>query len=241
MGQNVFSRFEIKYMLTRRERDALMIRLAEHMRADEYGKGTVCSLYFDTPDYRLVRASLEQPVYKEKLRARSYGTPGEDGQVFVELKKKYKGVVYKRRVSMTLSEARDYLLRGIADPEGDCQIRRELDWTLKRYENLAPAMMISYDREAFCDKENPELRITFDTNLRSRTDRLDLGCGPGGTALLAKGEHLMEIKVSGAMPLWLTNALDELKLRKVSFTKYGTGYRRLILQESFAKGALYCA
>ncbi|MPM34679.1 hypothetical protein SDC9_81266 [bioreactor metagenome] len=239
MGQNVFCRYEKKYMLTRREHDALMIRLAEHIKADVYGKSSVCSMYFDTPDYRLVRASLEHPVYKEKLRVRSYGIPGEDDQVFVELKKKYKGVVYKRRVSMTLAEATNYLLKGIADPEGDCQIRRELDWTMKHYQNLAPAMMISYDREAFYDKENPNLRITFDTNLRCRTDRLDLGYGPGGTTLLAAGEHLMEVKVSGAMPLWLTKALNEL--RKISYTKYGTGYRQLILQESSVKGVLYCA
>lgn len=241
MGQNVFCRYEKKYMLTRRQYDALMIRLAEHVRADANGKSSVCSLYFDTPDFRLIRASMEHPVYKEKLRLRSYGVPGEDDQVFVELKKKFKGVVYKRRISMTLSEARSYLLEGKADPEGDCQIRRELDWARKRYRLLGPAMMISYDREAFYDKENPNLRITFDTNLRCRTDRLDLGCGPGGTPLLAAGKHLMEIKVSGAMPLWLTRALDELKIWKMSYSKYGAGYRRLILQEPFTKGDLCCA
>jgi len=112
---------------------------------------------------------------------------------------------------------------------------------LRHYQNLVPAMMISYDREAFYGKENPNLRITFDTNLRCRTDRLDLSYGAGGTPLLAAGEHLMEIKVSGAMPLWLTKALDELKIRKISYSKYGTGYRRLILQEPSTKGVLCCA
>ena len=123
--QTVFERTEKKYILTLAQRRELLKRIAEHIKPDEYGESTVCSLYFDTDDYRLIRRSMEKPVYKEKLRLRSYSTPKRDSNVFLELKKKYNGVVYKRRKTMKLGEAKDYLKYGVM-PD-DSQIMRELD------------------------------------------------------------------------------------------------------------------
>ena len=79
----------------------LLEGMAPYRKKDAYGAYTICNIYYDTGDWRLIRKSLEKPVYKEKLRVRSYGVPMGDDKVFVELKKKYDGVVYKRRVAMT--------------------------------------------------------------------------------------------------------------------------------------------
>jgi len=115
--QDIFKRYEMKYMLTKEQKEIVLRAMEQYMKPDEYGRSTICNIYFDTPDYQLIRHSLEKPVYKEKLRVRSYGPAAEDGTVFVELKKKYKGVVYKRRISAKQKEAMDYLVNGEKLPE----------------------------------------------------------------------------------------------------------------------------
>ena len=200
------------------------------LNIDEYGVTSICSIYFDTPDYRLIRNSLEKPVYKEKLRLRSYGTPAEGDKVFVELKKKYQGIVYKRRERMELSEAEHYLY-DYRPAKKKTQITREIDWFLRFYDNLVPSMYVSYSRIAMLGDKCPGLRITFDKNILWRKEELYLECGSFGKPLLEDGQRLMEIKVPEAMPIWLVRHLDELEIYPVSFSKYGNAYLQSQLQK----------
>lgn len=218
-----FKRKEIKYLLNQLQYETLKEKLKEYLVEDKHGKSTICNIYYDTPNFELIRKSIEKPVYKEKLRLRSYGVPREDTKVFLELKKKYKGVVYKRREKLTMKEAEEYLLRTKIPPR-DTQIFREIDYTLKFYKNIAPAMYISYDREAYFSKEDSSLRITFDENIRWRTEKLDLKSEIYGQPILKPEEHLMELKAGGAVPVWLTKILDELKIYPTSFSKYKNAY-----------------
>lgn len=226
--QSTFKRVEKKYLLSEAQYMELRLRLEEHMRPDQFAKSTICNIYFDTPDSRLIRTSLEKPVYKEKLRLRSYGTPDSGSKVFIELKKKYKGVVYKRRADMRLCQAEDYLYRGLrpedAHNASETQIFREIDWFLQFYEEIGPAMYLSYDRAAFSGREDAQLRMTFDTNIRYRTEALELMDGIWGAELLETGQRLLEIKIPGAMPLWLSHLLSELQIYPSSFSKYGKAY-----------------
>lgn len=238
--QNVFKRVEKKYLVDEETYIKLMDKLKDHIVPDQYGKSTICNIYYDTPDRRLIRTSLEKPVYKEKFRVRSYGTASSGSTVFVELKKKYKGVVYKRRTSMTLEQSDDFISNQVFD-EKNLQIQKELNYFLNLYENIGPAMFISYDRLAFCGKIDPELRITFDRNITYREEELSLDHGIWGTQLLNEGERIMEIKIPGAMPLWLSKILNDLKIYPTSFSKYGTAYRR-VTDENLKKGKVnYCA
>ena len=237
--QTVFERTEKKYILTLRQRRALLEKIAEYIKPDEYGESTVCSLYFDTDDYHLIRQSMEKPVYKEKLRLRSYSTPKRESNVFLELKKKYDGVVYKRRRTMKYSQAMDYIKNG--QMPDNSQIMREIDWAMKYYEGIAPKMFIAYDRTAFYSKTDHELRITFDRNVRFRTDNLDLAKGHYGERILDAGLCIMEIKALSAMPLWLTQALNELKVFPGTFSKYGTAYTITEQRKTMYKGGQYCA
>ena len=170
--QSCFERYEKKYFLTPAGQKALLQIIAPYIKMDFYGKYTICNLYYDTPDWRLIRASLEKPVYKEKLRVRSYGVPALDGKVFAELKKKYKGVVYKRRITVPVAEVQPLLAgqRPLADYG---QIGREIAWFQQLYD-ARPRVFIGYDRIAFAGVADPELRITFDTNIRWRTTQLEL-------------------------------------------------------------------
>ena len=240
MSAGTFQRHEVKYLLDSRQRRALEKAMAAHMKADEYGESTICSLYYDTPDFRLIRSSLEKPVYKEKLRLRSYGTAKPEGKIFVELKKKYDGIVYKRRVSMREMDATRYLA-GLGPLPEDSQIGREIDWFKRFYGNLIPAMILCYDRVAYFCPADENLRITFDRNIRWRTEDLTLTAGPWGEQLLKPGQSLLEIKAASAMPLWLTKALNENGIRKVSFSKYGTAYTRVQERKAMPKGGIYCA
>lgn len=222
-NQFTFKRYEMKYLLDEKKYIRLRQLLQDKIKVDEYGQTTICNIYFDTPDYQLIRTSLEKPVYKEKLRLRSYGTPQENDMVFVELKKKYRGVVYKRREKMDLITAEHYLYDGIPTDKSS-QIMNEIDWCIKSYKKLEPAMFISYDRIAMYGVEDPNLRITFDSNILWREEELHLDCGIWGNPILQEDQRLMEIKIPGSMPLWLAHILAQLEIYPVSFSKYGRGY-----------------
>ena len=224
--QDIFKRYEMKYMLTKEQKEIVLREMAQYMKPDEYGRSTICNIYFDTPDYQLIRHSLEKPVYKEKLRVRSYGPATEDGTVFVELKKKYKGVVYKRRISAKQKDAMDYLLNGAELPEQG-QITDEISYFKQMYQGLRPAVYLSYDREAFYGIEDRELRITFDQNILWRKENLSLSSEVYGTPILEPGCALMEIKIASAMPMWLCRVLSENGIFKTSFSKYGRAYEMI--------------
>ncbi len=225
-NQDTFMRYEIKYLVTAEQRASVMEMMSEYMQPDEFGRSTICNIYYDTPDMRLVRRSIEKPVYKEKLRVRCYGTPSANDKVYVELKKKYDDVVYKRRVSMRELDAEKYLIG-----EGDCpkqnQIVSEIDYFVSKYSGLVPAAYISYEREAYFAKDDPNLRITFDENILWRDCDLSLTKGVYGNPLLSPGQSLMEIKLASAMPLWLTHKLSQQKIYKINFSKYGNAYKAM--------------
>lgn len=220
-----FERSEKKYLLTTAQYTALRDVLDAHMTADTYKQYTVCNLYFDTEHNDLIRRSIEKPRYKEKLRLRSYGVVTDDDKVFLEIKKKYKGVVYKRRIVLPYGEVKAYLYDGIP-PSETGQIFREIDYFIKFYQ-AAPKLYLSYDRVALCGVgEEKGLRVTFDRNIQSRTYDLDLSVPPSGEQLLAPDQWLMEIKAPGAVPLWLSDALTQLAIYPNSFSKYGKVYAR---------------
>lgn len=223
-SKSVFRRVEKKYIVNDEQLHSIMPELMKYMREDEYGISTVCSLYFDTPDRRLIRTSMEKPVYKEKLRLRCYRVPNDDSEVFLELKKKYKGIVYKRRVAMTYSQAMRFV-RCTECPDNSNQILKEITWTLKYYGNLEPSMALFCERFALRGNDDDNLRITFDKRLRYRTHDLELSKGSHGELLLPADKYIMEIKTAFSMPLWLTKLLDENNIYPVSFSKYGTAYR----------------
>ena len=220
----IFKRIEKKYLLSEERYAALLCRIGPHLRPDEYGRSTVTSLYLDTPDYRIIRSSIEAEDYKEKLRLRSYGRATADAAVFLELKKKYGGVVYKRRAAMTLAEAERYLQKGIKPYES--QIMAEIDWAMRLYGRPSPRVLIACEREAWFDGEHPDLRLTFDRNIRCREHALRLDRGAAGVPLLPERTVLLEINTAGAMPLWLARALDAEGILPGSFSKYGAAYAR---------------
>ncbi len=221
---NVMKRYELKYLMDRGQTAFLMRRLQGHMEPDRYGKTTIASLYYDTPDRRLIRASMDKPDFKEKMRLRSYGPATEDSPVFLELKRKASGIVYKRRVRSTLPEVQAFF-RGENGRFADRQISRELDWFRDSYDSLEPACLILYDRIAYYEPDG-DLRLTIDFNPRYRMEDLRLTGEMDGIPLLPEGGSILEVKVQAAMPLWLSAILDEGQIYKSSFSKYGEAYTR---------------
>jgi len=224
--QAVFKRYELKYLLTKAQKERVLAAMEPYRRLDKYGRTTVRNVYFDTDSYRLIRRSMEKPVYKEKLRLRSYRKSTACEGVFVELKKKYKSVVYKRRLLMPEDKAMDWLCGNGTVP--DSQIAREIAYFKDFYSGLRPAVFLSYEREAYYSLDGGDFRITFDDNILCRQTDLSLSAEVGGTAILPEGKVLMEIKTAGGIPLWMTHCLTEQKLYKTSFSKYGTAFASLI-------------
>lgn len=225
--KEVFMRSEIKYLLEKEQYEKIRKYLDSIARVDEYGLSRINNIYFDTPDYRLIRTSMEKPVYKEKLRLRTYGETGDDTNSFIEIKKKYNGVVYKRRISGRYADNYGYLT-GCGTQIEKSQIAGEIDQTLKLYQNLRPAMSVCYDRVAMVGIENPGLRITFDSHITYNDSCRDLREEKGGKPLLAEGQYLMEIKVENGFPMELAQKLSEFSIFPVSFSKYGLGYKDMI-------------
>ena len=237
MSITVFNRYEKKFLVKDEQYKKIISRLEEYMVPDSFSKDggfySISNIYYDTVDDELIRKSIEKPIYKEKLRLRSYGKPELHDEAFIEIKKKFKGSVNKRRIRLTLEEAVDYLDRDIDPPSIDpnSQIFKEIQFMRQRYE-LIPKVYLSYDRRAYFGKEDSEFRITFDTNIQTRRTNLDLTAGPYGESILPEGYWVMEIKVLQGMPMWLTELLSDLKIYKTSFSKYGTEYKELIKQNT---------
>lgn len=225
MAQLVFSRKEMKYFVPSDRFAAFKAEIEKQMKADEYGEYAACNLYYDTDIFNLIRMSLDRPFYKEKLRIRSYGVPTPESRVFIEIKKKLDGMVYKRRETLSYAEACDFLDRGIYPEAHDSQIMRELRYFMQLHKPV-PKLFLSYDRMAFAGIEEKDLRLTFDSNIRYRFEDVLLHQGNYGEPLLEPGLHLMEIKTSSAVPLWLSALLDKYEIRRTSFTKYGRIYEK---------------
>ena len=238
--QNNFKRMESKYLINELQMRQLMKRLEGIAEVDEYGETTICNIYYDTPDFRLIRTSLEKPVYKEKLRLRTYGAADSESDSFVEIKKKFKGTVYKRRISLPYAKALKTLNEG-EDFDTSSQIGREINAFTEYYKNLQPAMVISYERVALKGVKDPAIRLTLDRNIRWRADMLDLRYGASGRNLLGEGEYLLEIKIEGAMDMKIARILSDLEIKQVSFSKYGRGYQEYMMEKIQTAGSIVAA
>lgn len=224
----VMKRYEIKYLMSKEQTEFLKKQLIGHMELDQYGLTSIASLYYDTPDYRLIRLSQEKPLFKEKIRLRSYGIATESSPVFLELKRKAYGIVYKRRVQTTIPNVKKFL-----DKQGnicaDGQIAREITYFRDYYDNLVPACLIIYDRNAYYEPGG-DLRLTIDYNPRYRVENINLTTNMEGISLLPDGYAILEVKVQQAMPLWLTKILDDGHIYKSTFSKYGEAYKQQALK-----------
>ena len=224
--QNTFQRYELKYLLNPSQKAAVLEAMAPYMKRDAYGRTTIRSVYFDTDTFRLIRRSLEHPAYKEKLRLRSYQQAGPKDPVFVELKKKYKSVVYKRRLSLPEEQVLTCFQQDLPLPVHS-QIGEEIAYFRRYYGSLAPKVFLSYQREAYYALDGGDFRVTFDQEILFRTQDLSLACDVYGSPLLEEGETLMELKTSGGIPLWMSHTLNRHRIFKTSFSKYGSAYRIL--------------
>ncbi len=240
MAISTFARKEIKFLLNMEQYNGIMEVIDEYMNPDKYcidGKEYgVYNIYYDTNDDFLIRESLSKPYYKEKIRLRSYYSPAKpDDIVFLEIKKKIGGVVAKRRVTMTLAEADEYL-KTRKKPETSKyitqQVFTELDVFLNNY-YVKPKQYISYQRRAFFGKDNKDFRLTFDRLITERRDNLTLSEPSYGSQIISADQRLMEVKISDSVPEWLINKLSELQIYKTSFSKYGKAYQTFIYNKIF--------
>lgn len=226
----LFKRREKKYILTKEQCDELSRRLEPYTEKDTYGEYSICNVYYDTDNYDLIRESLEKPKFKQKMRLRSYGIPSAGSRVFLELKKKYQGVVYKRRIKLPYEECMEYLEKDIPPRDNGASFR-EIDFVRKHF-GLKPKVYLAYDRTALVAKDDPSLRITFDYNVRARAEDPCFEAGDYGVPVLDPDKRILELKLGMAMPKWLVDILGDMKIYPASFSKYGTFYRNYIVKKN---------
>ena len=222
MNENIFRRIEEKYFLNKEQYKKLFYEINNYIEKDNYYKSNILNIYFDNNNSELIIRSGDKPIYKDKIRLRSYSVPSMNDDVFLEIKNKFNGITSKRRIKMKLNDFYNYINNGKSD---NSQIMNEIDYLFKYY-NLKPAYFVGYDRLSYKGKDNNGLRITLDTNLRSRNDNLRLEYGDYGELYFNDDTIIMEIKTLNSMPLWLTSALSRLKIYPISFSKVGEIYKK---------------
>ena len=222
MYNDIFNRIEEKYFLNKEQRDNLLLEIKNHITKDKFYESNILNIYFDNDNNDLVINSNSKPLYKDKIRLRSYEVPTLDSDVFLEIKSKYEGVTNKRRIKLKLREFYDYISGKVIN---NSQIMKEIDY-LFNYYNLKPNYFVAYNRLSFKGVDDDNLRITLDSNLRSRKDNLRLEYGDKGEQYFKGDNYIMEIKTLNSMPLWLTSVLSKLKIYPTSFSKYGEIYKR---------------
>ena len=222
MYDKIFKRVEIKYLLDEEKMNELIKRIKPYLEKDKYFKFEIFNIYFDNKENELIYTSLDKPLFKEKVRVRTYATPAKDDDVFLEIKNKYNGVVGKRRIKISLN---DYYAFISNKSKIDNQILKEIKYHLDYY-HLEPKIFIAYDRISYRGIDDNEFRITFDSNLRSRRDDLRLELGSYGKLYFDKPHYIMEVKTLSTLPLWFTKILSELKIYPKSFSKYGSIYKK---------------
>ena len=235
MGKEIISvmkRYELKYRLSKEQVLYFKDKVQEYMKIDKYGLTTISSIYYDTPDFTLINRSIEKPLYKEKIRLRSYGIAKEDSPVFLEIKRKHEKIVYKRRIVSKEDKVEGFFQNG--EEFGDDQISRELDAFKEKYGVLEPKYIVIYDRIAYY-QDDSDVRITLDMNPRYRTSDLNLHTSTEGISLLEEGEAILEVKVQHSIPLWLVKILTDGKIYQSSFSKVGTSHRLEMAKKSKPK------
>ncbi len=245
MDISTFKRYEIKYLIGRKEAEAFASELALRMDLDGHcpgGEGyRILSVYFDTSDRELIRHSLSHPLYKEKLRMRAYGGPKQDGDpVFLEMKKKFDGVIGKRRATMTLRQAEDFVDTGLKpqlDRYIDNQVADEIAYFLSRHE-VRPSAYIGYTRLAFSGARDMGLRVTFDREIVARRGEVSLRRPSYGERIIRADQAIMEVKFSSSVPLWLAGMLSEAGFFRQGFSKYGTEHEMALSHLSRASASL---
>lgn len=228
---SVMQRYEVKYLLSPSQGEYFIDAIKNYMTLDDYGLTSILSLYYDTPEYYLIRSSIDSSGYKEKIRLRSYSLANEDSPVFLELKRKADGIVYKRRIQCKIADVEDFFcfkkdITSLKHP----QIADEINYFRNFYKNLAPAALIIYDRRAYFQK-NGDLRLTIDANPRFRLDNLDLTTSTQGKPILPDGWMILEVKVQESIPIWLSEILSYGGIYKNSFSKYGEVYKHKIFSK----------
>ena len=218
-----FKRHEVKYLITINQYINLMDYLSDKVEKDVFYKSTIYNVYYDTDNFELIRKSIEKPIYKEKLRIRSYDKPTLDSSVYVELKKKYDHIVYKRREKI----AYKYVLNNSFLECAETQIYKEIKYFNDFYDGLTPKMFLLYEREAYYFKTDKQIRITFDTNIKYRTENVNLLPSISDIKLLPNNLVLMELKVPFSIPYDLAKYLSSEKIFKTPFSKYGTAYKQI--------------
>ena len=227
-----FRRVEKKYVINKNQYEILQKAMQDKMLEDEHGKSTIYNVYYDTEQYDLIKHSITKPIFKDKVRIRSYNAPTQNSKVYLEIKRKYDGVVSKRRIETSLDKFYECFKSQKETAKG--QVEKELTYYFKHY-RLIPTMFLSYERNAYYEKENSDFRLTFDTNIIARDYDLQMEKGNYGTVILGKDNYVMEIKTLGAMPIWFVHLLNELNIYPAGFSKYGEAYQELILKENSIK------
>ncbi|MDR3186182.1 MAG: polyphosphate polymerase domain-containing protein [Christensenellaceae bacterium] len=229
MLANVFKRYERKYKLTAESYTNFKELISNYVVLDVYGEYTIYNIYYDTQEYDLIRKSIEKPIFKEKLRLRSYMEANDRTEVFIELKKKYKGIVYKRRSQLEYAQAKEFLIDAKMRRNTSSQVLKEIDSFLSTYK-VSEKVLIYYNRAEYIGMKEKGLRITFDNNLRFREANFELKKDETDSEIIPNNEVIMEIKTNDSFPLWLCQILSKEKIYPISFSKYGTCYKNYIFQ-----------
>jgi VTC domain len=223
-----FNRYELKYVVKVDKLANIRRSLEGRLEPDRFatnGKYVLTSLYYDSPDLVCFWAKVDGESRRRKVRIRVYESREPlnlESPVYVEIKQRVNRTTQKRRLKATYGEALQ-LCSGVRLDRDDVRDQRVADevFDLAHRFDLRPTAITSYQREAWeggwMDRG---VRVTFDTDLRSRTSQLDLSSRTAGTTLMPPGLAIVEIKVNERVPGWLVRTVAMHDMRVETISKY---------------------
>ena len=244
-------RHEAKYII----HPSLVPRIREYIRPfcepDPNGKGeppeyVITTLQLDSPNLALHHAKENEARNRFKLRARTYGKPG-DSPVFAEVKQKNNGIIYKSRAAIPFDKWNESL---VYDKHLDLRFKTPRQETsfltflrLVREIGARPVTLIRYTRESYFGRIDHYARVTFDRNLLCQPTESWDSWGRGGRwinidSTLAQNKSLsysgvvLELKTLSDAPLWMVDLVMEFGLERTGNCKYSTA----VWLESIVRG-----
>ncbi len=218
-GKLITMRHEEKFICSERQLTLLSSRLSSLLPYDDNQSGDgyrIRSLYFDTPERKFFRESVNGVDHRRKYRIRFYNLDAS----FCRMERKDTEGRLKQKHSAKISqETVRELLEGGAFCDSENALMREV-YLLQESEGLRPSSIVDYFRTAFTYPTG-NIRITFDRNI-SCTDRVSEFFDKHALLLpvMPADRHILEVKYDGILPGFIARALDTGSLQQVSFSKY---------------------
>jgi hypothetical protein len=227
-------RYELKYRTNESVAQAITQFVKPHLHLDHYCKSQpnrsypIVSLYLDSRDLALCWQSLEGQKNRFKLRIRSY-TDDPAYPRFLEIKRRMNSIILKSRARIRHADVAG-LICGAPISQDGSSADEQTQQQFRLYQDMIgarPVTLVRYMRQAYEGDTENRVRVTFDRELAFKaSSRPEVTLDGGQWRYYPGNSVILEIKFTGAFPVWLSQMVRCYNLQQQSFSKYVSSLRQ---------------